>query len=172
MHDAARCQRCGTCAIACPAEAMTLCNDEGVRIDRELCKGCGECIDVCPNQALELVGHHVTVEELSREVNKNSAFYRRSNGGITIGGGAVRSMGLMAAIELVKGKETKEQIGMLPMESPRRIEELMWEKGIYARAIPNESIALAPPFIISEQEIDTIVDALDSSIAQMEKEML
>ncbi|RJP66104.1 MAG: aspartate aminotransferase family protein [Candidatus Abyssobacteria bacterium SURF_17] len=86
--------------------------------------------------------------------------------------GDIRSIGLMAAVEFVKDKETKEPLGDLPMESPRRIEALMWERGIYARAIPTESIALAPPFTISKEEIDMVVDALDSSIAQMESEML
>ncbi len=85
--------------------------------------------------------------------------------------GDIRSLGLMAAIEIVKDRETKEQIGMFPMESTHRIEELIWEKGVYARAMM-ENIAVAPPLSITKEEIDTIVDAIDSSIAQMEKEML
>ena len=60
---------------------------------------------------------------------------------------------------------------MMPMESTHRIEDLMWEKGVYARAMM-ENIAIAPPLTITREEIDTIVDAVDSSIAQMEKEML
>jgi len=85
--------------------------------------------------------------------------------------GDIRSIGLMAAIEIVKDKETKEQIGLMPMESTHRIEDLMWDKGVYARAM-FENIAIAPPLTVTKEEIDIIVDALDSSIAQMEKEML
>jgi pyruvate formate lyase activating enzyme len=44
-------------------------------------------VEACPNQALALVGHRVTVEELFREVDKDSPFYRRSDGGVTVGGG-------------------------------------------------------------------------------------
>jgi len=85
--------------------------------------------------------------------------------------GEIRSLGLMAAIEIVKDKETKEPIGPMPMAGSHRIEELMWEKGIYARAM-FETIAIAPPLIVTKADIDLILDALDSSITQMEKEML
>jgi 4-aminobutyrate--pyruvate transaminase len=85
--------------------------------------------------------------------------------------GDIRVKGLMAAVELVKDKETKEQIGEMPMDASHRVEELTWEKGVFARAM-FENIAIAPPFIITKNEIDIIVDAVDSSIAQMEKEML
>ena len=85
--------------------------------------------------------------------------------------GDIRSMGLMAAVEIVANKDTKEQIGIFPMESTHRIEELMWEKGVYGRAML-ENVAVAPVLTTTKEEIDIIVDALDSSIAQMEKEML
>ena len=85
--------------------------------------------------------------------------------------GDIRCMGLMAAVEIVKDKETKEQVGAMPMDSTHRIEELMWEKGVYARGML-ENIAIAPVFTTTKQEIDLIVDALDASIEQMEKEML
>ncbi len=81
------CKKCGRCVEACPIEAITLSDKEGVRIDREACTSCGECVDACPNQALELAGSYMTVEELFREVDKDSPFYRRSNGGVTVGGG-------------------------------------------------------------------------------------
>jgi adenosylmethionine-8-amino-7-oxononanoate aminotransferase len=85
--------------------------------------------------------------------------------------GDVRGRGLMAAVEIVKDRETREPTGLLPMQSTHRIEDLMWEKGVYARAMM-ENVALAPPLTVTKKEIDTIVDALDSSIAQMEEEML
>jgi adenosylmethionine-8-amino-7-oxononanoate aminotransferase len=85
--------------------------------------------------------------------------------------GDIRCMGFMTAIEIVKDKETKEQIGDMPMDSTHRLEDLMWDKGIYARGML-ENIAVAPVFTTTEEEIDLIVDALDASIAQMEDEML
>ena len=85
--------------------------------------------------------------------------------------GDIRVKGLMAAVEIVANKETKEQIGMMPMESTHLIEDLMWDKGIYARAMM-ENVAIAPMLGVTKEEIDQIVEALDSSIEQMEKEML
>jgi putrescine aminotransferase len=85
--------------------------------------------------------------------------------------GDVRGLGLVAAVEIVKDKQTKEQIGEVPMESTHRIEELTWEHGVFTRA-GLENIELSPPLTITKEEIDKIVDVLDSSIAQMEKEML
>ena len=81
------CKRCGRCVEVCPIGAITLSKGESVKIDRELCTGCGQCVEDCPNQALELAGYEMTVEELFLEVKKDSSFYRRSNGGVTVGGG-------------------------------------------------------------------------------------
>ena len=84
--------------------------------------------------------------------------------------GDIRTFGLMAAVEIVKDKETKEQ-RTPPLLGARRVEELMWEKGIYARSM-FECIGIAPPLIISKEDIDLILDELDASIGQMEQEKL
>jgi len=72
---------------ACPVKVISFSEEEGPKIDRELCTSCGQCVEACPNQALELVGNYMTVDELFQEVNKDSPFYRRSKGGVTMGGG-------------------------------------------------------------------------------------
>jgi pyruvate formate lyase activating enzyme len=87
LHIELHCQRCGRCVEVCPEGAITLSEEEGVKIDRQLCTGSGQCVDACPNQARELVGERLTVEELFREVDKDRPFYRRSDGGVTVGGG-------------------------------------------------------------------------------------
>ena len=81
------CQKCGRCVEACPSKALTLFEEGGLTIDRKRCTCCNECVEACPNQALEFAGKVMTVEELFREVEKDSPFYRRSNGGVTVGGG-------------------------------------------------------------------------------------
>jgi pyruvate formate lyase activating enzyme len=58
-----------------------------MKIHRKLCTSCGVCVEACPNQAFELVGTHMTVEELRNEVKRDSQYFRRSNGGVTVGGG-------------------------------------------------------------------------------------
>jgi len=87
LHSEVNCKQCGRCVQVCPVHAITLTEGEGLKIDRELCTVCGDCVEACTNQALELLGKWMTVDELFREVDKDSPFYRRSNGGVTVGGG-------------------------------------------------------------------------------------
>ena len=85
--------------------------------------------------------------------------------------GEIRSLGLMAAVEIVRDRKTKERIDGAPLDGPHRVEEILWEKGIYLRAM-GQGVSIAPPLTIKEEQIDIIVDVLNSSIIQMEKEML
>jgi len=87
LHDAARCQRCGRCIEACAPRAIALLQDGRMKIHRKLCTSCGRCVEACPNQAFELVGRDITVEQLLNEVTRDSQYFRRSNGGVTVGGG-------------------------------------------------------------------------------------
>ncbi len=86
LYDANKCQRCGTCMNLCPREAVTVSPDDGAAFNAG-CDLCGECVSHCPNQALEITGRLVSVAELFREIEKDSIIYRRSGGGVTIGGG-------------------------------------------------------------------------------------
>ena len=87
LHIELNCKKCGSCIEVCSNNAITISDKNDIQIDRKLCNSCGECVETCLNQALKLAGNKVTVEELFKEVNKDSPFYRRSNGGITVGGG-------------------------------------------------------------------------------------
>ncbi len=87
LHDARRCQECGKCVEDCPAGAPFFSSTGGIEIDRRSCTACGECVSFCPNQAREITGSQMTVEDLFNEIEKDSIFYRRSNGGVTVGGG-------------------------------------------------------------------------------------
>jgi len=74
------------CLEVCPVGALTA--EKGkIRIDRRICTNCGDCSEVCPSQALRLVGKRRTVTEVFLEVSRDSPFYRRSNGGVTLSGG-------------------------------------------------------------------------------------
>ncbi len=79
---------CGApCVAACPLQAISL-NEHGKPvIDRERCDACGKCAAACPQDALKVVGRQMSVEEVMTEVEKDRPFYRRSGGGLTLGGG-------------------------------------------------------------------------------------
>ena len=101
LHIEIHCVKCGRCVETCPVDAITISEAEGLQIDRKRCTHCGDCVEACPNQALEFAGKHMTVEELFKEVEKDSPFYRRSNGGVTMGGGEA-TMQHEFVIELLK----------------------------------------------------------------------
>jgi pyruvate formate lyase activating enzyme len=87
----ARCvgqEECGApCASACP-EGAVLTHGRGTpAIDRSVCDDCGQCAEACCHDALKLVGREMSVAEVLAEVEKDRVFYRRSGGGVTIGGG-------------------------------------------------------------------------------------
>jgi pyruvate formate lyase activating enzyme len=79
---------CGApCVSACSLDAISLNQQDEPEIDRNICDACGECGEACSDDALKVVGHEMSVDEVMAEVEKDRAFYRRSGGGITIGGG-------------------------------------------------------------------------------------
>jgi pyruvate formate lyase activating enzyme len=81
-------EACGApCVPACLEEAVRLDGGGRPAIDRGVCSNCGKCAEACCYEALKVVGREMTVAEVLEEVEKDRAFYRRSGGGITIGGG-------------------------------------------------------------------------------------
>lgn len=83
---AEKCAGCGRCVQACPNKAISI-HEGRSRTNRNLCNGAGKCAEVCPNEARNLMGKHVTVEEVFRQVAADEIFYRRSGGGVTLSGG-------------------------------------------------------------------------------------
>jgi adenosylmethionine-8-amino-7-oxononanoate aminotransferase len=80
--------------------------------------------------------------------------------------GEVRARGLLAGIELVADKATKEK---LPREA--RLSEHLFARGyangVIFRAFADDIIGLAPPLCCSESEIDLIVARLRQTLDDM-----
>jgi len=81
-----KCIRCGKCADICPNGAISMTKDSR-NINWDMCNYCLKCVEVCPSKSIELVGEYKTVDEVIEEVMKDSGYYRRTGGGITISGG-------------------------------------------------------------------------------------
>jgi len=81
-----RCIGCQTCLAVCPEGALAVTSD-GNRIDRNRCTGCGLCAEECPAGALELLGRTWELDALVGEVMKDRAYFEKSGGGVTLGGG-------------------------------------------------------------------------------------
>ncbi len=83
-----KCTGCLSCIEACGRRAIHRDYDnERLSIDYKLCNGCGKCAEVCKNGALFLYGYNADAEDVVREVEKDSVFYRNSGGGVTFSGG-------------------------------------------------------------------------------------
>jgi pyruvate formate lyase activating enzyme len=81
-----RCIGCKTCLEVCPENALAF-TPEGNTVDRSKCTGCGICAEECPSTALELLGQLWNLDDLYSEVVKDKAYFEKSNGGVTLGGG-------------------------------------------------------------------------------------
>lgn len=88
LYIRSHCQVCGACIPICSSQAIELDTVNHItKTNRSDCVGCGACVSACPNQARELSGFEISAEELFTEVDKDAAFFRRSGGGVTVGGG-------------------------------------------------------------------------------------
>ena len=82
--------------------------------------------------------------------------------------GEVRGVGLIAGIELVKDKATKESFDVKLGVGPYLVKQCQ-ARGLILRAMAGDHIGFCPPLIVNEGEIDAILErfgkALDDTLA-------
>jgi len=81
--------------------------------------------------------------------------------------GDVRGKGLLAAIELVKDKKTKESF---ERDNPfnEKLSQRMSERGLLTRI--RNILSMSPPLIVTKSEIDDVVGIIDRALGDTEKE--
>ena len=84
--------------------------------------------------------------------------------------GDVRGLGLVAAIELVRDRATKE-LFETSAGAARRVWLAALEEGVIVRPLMGDVLAMSPPFVISNEQIDRLVSVLDRAVARVEKEL-
>lgn len=85
--------------------------------------------------------------------------------------GDVRGLGLIACVELVADKETREPFAKELRVGPRVVAEAL-SRGLICRAVGGSDIvALAPPLIVSRDDVDVIVDTIRESIEVIAAEL-
>ena len=84
--------------------------------------------------------------------------------------GDVRGKGLMAAVELVKDKETKEMFA-----AETKVVARVWERalrsGLLTRMGGSNIIAICPPLIITREQIDEMVTTLRETLVAISEEL-
>lgn len=86
LYTKKKCIGCRTCVDNCPQKALSLTPD-GVVTDRSLCDLCGKCAELCPAMAMEISGMEYSIDYLIHEIEKETVFMDRSEGGVTFCGG-------------------------------------------------------------------------------------
>jgi L-2,4-diaminobutyrate transaminase len=85
--------------------------------------------------------------------------------------GDVRGVGMVAGIEFVQSKETKEWFPPSALGAAK-VRDAAFERGVFVRLLGGGHVlGIAPPFIISREQIDTIVRVLDASIGAVEDQL-
>ena len=83
--------------------------------------------------------------------------------------GEARGIGLIAALEIVKNKSTKENFDPYGKVG-KQIAEICQKNGLIVRAI-GDVIAICPPLIITEEQVDEMFDILEASLTEFKKSL-
>lgn len=78
---------CNSCTNICDINAITFGEDNKPIINRYKCNNCLKCSEMCPSGALNAQGALININKILDIVEKDSVFYKHSEGGLTISGG-------------------------------------------------------------------------------------
>ncbi|MGQ4808255.1 putative aminotransferase [Candidatus Entotheonellaceae bacterium PAL068K] len=81
--------------------------------------------------------------------------------------GEARGLGLLAGLELVKDRDSKEKFN-LDGEEVRTLNALLADRGLLTRA--SHILSLAPPLCITRAEVDRMVEIIDHSLTAFEQQ--
>jgi putrescine aminotransferase len=115
---------------------------------------------------IEIIENEQLVER-TREVSGPylAAALRRLDGHPLVG--EARSLGLIGAVEIVAQKGTNKRFTGREGHAGPVVRDICIKNGLMVRAI-RDSIVMCPPLIITEAEIDRLVDIIDKSLSEAE----
>ena len=79
--------------------------------------------------------------------------------------GEVRGLGLMVAVEIVEDRQTKAEFAA-DEKVGARINQAMQNHGLFSR-MRGDVVCLAPPIVITDQELEQIIDAVTNAIGDV-----
>jgi len=91
--------------------------------------------------------------------------------------GEIRGIGLLFGIELVRDKITREPFSS-SLEVHKRLHQIMQKRGLSLFTASGaadwengDDLRFAPPFIITREQIDGVIDILDQGLGELEEEL-
>ena len=97
--------------------------------------------------------------------------FRQQTGNLGLDGGEfLRGVGLVAGVELILDKSAKTPFD-LSDGIAKKLHYYMLERGLISRPVMN-TLALAPPLIITKGDVDTIVETFQSALDYLERELV
>lgn len=75
---------------------------------------------------------------------------------------------MLCAVELVRDKRTNERFSK-EAKVRAKLDAIMLKRGLMTRI--SDVIPLVPPLIVTKNEIDHVIDTLDASLTELEKEV-
>jgi len=82
-----KCTQCGACADACRSGAIEQTHNKDMVFNRRICRNNGDCVNACRFDARNMIGWKTSADRVIQELEKDTVFYHRSRGGITLSGG-------------------------------------------------------------------------------------
>jgi len=86
MYSSDKCIGSLECIEHCPNDALTL-SPNGIVTNADLCVMCGKCAEVCPTKAMEMTGELMSVEQIMKQIKRETLLMDTSDGGVTFSGG-------------------------------------------------------------------------------------
>lgn len=90
-------QKCGKCLNVCPTGALNSgktidsqlhqAEIQVIDLNRAMCNNCGKCTEACPAKALYMTGRTMAIDEIMKIIDRDTKYYKKSGGGVTISGG-------------------------------------------------------------------------------------
>ena len=84
--------------------------------------------------------------------------------------GDVRGIGLLLGLEIVSDRQTKAGFPE-HLKVADRMTEKFRRRGLLLRMLGHQVLQMAPPLCVTRDEIDQIVEAVDSSLSELESEL-
>lgn len=124
MYFKSNCIHCSTCIKTCPISAISIGEENQLKINRATCTLCGLCVKNCPTESLKISGKCMTKSEILDIVEEDRELYQLSGGGVTFTGGEpLAHDGIIELLEEAKRRELHIVIETAGNVSPQILRE-------------------------------------------------